>query len=89
MTTKTKTAKAAKKTTKITKPKPPTKTKGWRGIVAGTKKEQVARLFDDKGRDVALAKGLKLGLTEGTLRAWTGTWKRADKAKGKAKKEAA
>ena len=81
MATKRKTAKVTKKTTK---PVPPKKAKGHRGIVAGTKKEQVAKIYDSHGRDVALAKGLKLGLTEGTLRSWTGTWKRADAAKKEA-----
>ena len=81
MTTKRKTAKVAKN---ATKPKPPTKAKGHRGIVKGSRKEAVAKLFDQHGPERAIAEGLEMGLKQGTLRSWTGTWKREDAAKSKA-----
>ena len=54
--------------------------RGHRGIIAGTRKEQVAKIYDSKGRDAAIAHGLKHGLAKTTLRTWTGTWKREDAA---------
>ena len=80
---------AKRQTVKATKPKPPTKAKGHRGIVAGTKKEQVAKVYDEKGREAAIEKGLALELRETTLKSWIGTWRREDAAKSKASAKAA
>ena len=79
----------AKRQTVKAKPKPksPVKAKGHRGIVAGTKKEQIAKLYDEKGRDAAIEKGLALELKETTLKSWIGAWKREDKGKGKPEAE--
>ena len=78
--------KSGKPTGKATsKPKPPTKAKGYRGIVKGSRKEAVAKLFDQHGPERAIAEGLEMGLKEGTLKSWFGTWRRQDKAKPKAK----
>ena len=82
--------KVAKKTegkrqTVKAKPTPPTRgPRGHRGIIAGTRKEACAKVYDQKGRDAAIAHGLKLGLAKTTLQTWTGTWRREDAA-GKAK----
>ena len=63
------------------KPVPPTRgPRGHRGIIAGTRKEACAKVYDQKGRDAAIAHGLKLGLAKTTLQTWTGTWKREDAA---------
>ncbi len=83
---------AGKKVVKVVKagrqtvePKPKGKGKGYRGIVAGTKKEQVAKLYDEKGSEVAFEKGSELGLTSGTLKSWIGAWKREGKSKPQSK----
>lgn len=70
------------------KPKPPSRgARGHRGIIQGTSKEAVAKIFDAKGRDQAIEHGLKLGLAKSTLRTWCGTWKRDDQvSKPKARK---
>ena len=46
--------------------------KGEFGVVAGTRKEQVAIELKAKGREAALALGLKLGLASGTIKSWIG-----------------
>ena len=86
--------KVAKKTegsrqTVKAKPVPPTRgPRGHRGIIAGTRKEACAKVYDQKGRDAAIAHGLELGLAKTTLQTWTGTWKREEKAsKAKSKAE--
>ena len=72
MTTKRKNGKpTGKKVTKTTegkrqtvqaksKPKPPVKAKGHREIVKGSRKEAVAKLFDQHGPERAIAEGLEM-----------------------------
>jgi len=59
---------------------------------AGSRKGDVHRLFDTKGKDVARTYGEKKGLALGTLHSWFSEWSRdgkAKKAKPVAKAEAA
>ncbi|OHV61043.1 hypothetical protein LCM4577_15205 [Mesorhizobium sp. LCM 4577] len=51
------------------------KTKGEFGVVAGTRKEQVAIELKANGREAALKLGEKLGLAKGTITSWVGSWK--------------
>lgn len=55
-----------------------TKSVGYKGIRAGTRKESVRRIFDRDGSDAARAVGEKLGLQSSTLRTWFSSWRSAD-----------
>ena len=77
--------------TKTTKSEPTS----YKSHKVGSRKGDVHREFDKRGRDAAEALGLRLKLKIGTLRSWFGTWDRSKPAKKvaapkpKAKKEAA
>ncbi|QPC43887.1 hypothetical protein HW532_15035 [Kaustia mangrovi] len=51
-------------------------TKGYKGHNAGSRKEQVHKAYDQKGHEAAMKLGQKLGLKDGTLKSWMGTWRR-------------
>lgn len=42
----------------------------------GSRKSKVHALFDKQGQDAAWTLGLKLKLSQNTLRSWFGTWRR-------------
>lgn len=67
--------KAPENKTGTEKPVVAKKTKGEFGVVAGTRKEQVAIELKAKGSEAALALGLELGLASGTIKSWIGAWK--------------
>lgn len=48
----------------------------------GSRKGEVHKVLDEKGRAAALEHGLKLGLKQGTLTSWFGSWARAENKKG-------
>jgi hypothetical protein len=48
----------------------------------------VHECFDQKVADVALTRGLELGLKEQTVRGWVNVWKRSNKKKVKVEPEA-
>ncbi len=50
--------------------------KGYPGHEAGSRKEQVRRVFDLGGRAAARAFGLRTGLKAGTLSTWFSLWSR-------------
>jgi hypothetical protein len=50
---------------------------GYAGHRPESRKGAVHEAFDKQGEEAAKALGLKLGLKDGTLRSWLGTWKRA------------
>ena len=80
-----KTTEAGRQTVKV-KPVPPAKgPKGYKNHVKGSRKEQVHKLYDQKGREAAKEKGLALGLKPGTLVTWFGFWTRTDTAAKSAK----
>jgi hypothetical protein len=56
-----------------------TKSPGYKGVRAGSRKEKVRRAYDKKGRDAAFSLGRKLNLEESSLRRWDSDW-RKDKA---------
>lgn len=55
--------------------------KGYKGHVAGSRKGKVHQLYDKQGAEAAWTLGIKLGLKEGTLRSWFGSWQRSKPAK--------
>ncbi len=72
MSSKQPTAKAAKSA-----PKPGDSNLGYKAQhLEGSRKGKVHELFDKQGPEAAWTLGLKLGLKEGTLRSWFGTWRR-------------
>ena len=79
----------AKRQTVKPKPKPPTKAKGHRGIVKGSRKEAVAKLYDQHGPERAIAEGVEMGLKESTIKTWTAGWRREDATKSEAGAKAA
>jgi hypothetical protein len=55
---------------------------------AGSRKCTIHQLWDTEGKEVAWVRGIKLGLSESSLRSWFGTWAReagTGRVKGKAK----
>jgi len=64
---------------------------GYANHIKGSRKEEVHKTFDTKGREAATKLGLKLGLKEITLRSWAYEWNRnaKPKTKARAKKKAA
>lgn len=56
---------------------------GYKGHRAGSRKETVHKVFDDKGRDAAIKKAADLGIQENTAKGWLYSWgsKAADTAK--------
>lgn len=68
---------------------------GYKNHRAGSPKGRVHQRYDEKGRDAAIALGLKLELKESTLKNWIGNWRREDEggstkaSKKKASKEKA
>jgi hypothetical protein len=52
-----------------------------RGHVEGSRKGKVHALYDKQGPEAAWTLGLKLKLSENTLRTWFGVWARDQKAK--------
>ncbi len=51
---------------------------GYKEHRAGSRKGEIHEVYDEKGREAAMKRGEKLGLTEGTLKNWIQTWKRED-----------
>lgn len=51
--------------------------KGYKDHLPGSRKGDVHRLFDQKGREVARATGENLGLKPATLRKWFTTWEQS------------
>lgn len=49
--------------------------KGYKGLQAGTRKELVRKVFDQKGGKAALARARKLKLKEATVRTWLSRWR--------------
>jgi hypothetical protein len=89
------TAKASSKP--VAKPATKTKPKGkavlvkegeaYKGHKVGSRKATIHQLFDEEGREVAWTRGIKLGLSENSLRSWFGFWSR-EAGTGKVKKGA-
>ena len=95
VTTKTKTEKKAPAEkpapkAKAEKPEPKAKTKkaagaagkkgdGYKGHRAGSNKEQVHKVYDEKGAEAAIKLASKLGLSEGTPKSWISSWGGATK----------
>lgn len=50
---------------------------GYKGHRAGSRKETIHKLFDEKGDEAAIKKAVALGLSEGSAKSWIGAWKRA------------
>jgi hypothetical protein len=53
----------------------------------GSRKATIHQLFDTEGKEVAWTRGIKLGLSENSLRSWFGTWAR-EAGTGRVKKGA-
>jgi hypothetical protein len=53
-----------------------------------SRKARVRELHDKEGAESAWVLGQKLGLTQGTLRAWFYTWRKETKPKAKSKPKA-
>lgn len=49
---------------------------GYKGHKPGSRKEQVHKLFDEKGPEAAEKFGIKEGLAAGTMKSWFGAWGR-------------
>lgn len=50
---------------------------GYKGHRKGSRKEQVRRIFDQRGPSYARRTGKQKGLRESTLRSWFSTWAHA------------
>jgi hypothetical protein len=86
---------SAKATSKpATKPKPKGKAvmtkegEAYKGHKIGSRKATIHQLFDTEGREVAWTRGIKLGLSENSLRSWFGFWSRESGASTKKPKVA-
>jgi hypothetical protein len=47
------------------------------GFRVGSRKDNVYRVYDKKGRDAAMRWGLENGLKESTLKQWISAWRSA------------
>lgn len=65
---------------KLKEKKPPKtpRAPGYKGHLAGSRKEQVHKYYDEKGVDAAIALAASLGLKDGTAFSWVKAWAKAD-----------